>query len=67
MLMERIAPGSQWSLLVIASLILGFLFQAFHVPAALLLGPMIVGVLIGTYSSIYVASPILLAWQTKKR
>ena len=26
---------------------------------------MIVGVLIGTYSSIYVASPILLAWQTR--
>jgi len=24
---------------------------------------MIIGVLIGTYSSIYVASPILLAWQ----
>jgi preprotein translocase subunit SecF len=28
---------------------------------------MIVGVLIGTYSSIYVASPILLAWQGRKR
>jgi preprotein translocase subunit SecF len=24
---------------------------------------MIVGVLVGTYSSIYVASPILIAWQ----
>jgi preprotein translocase subunit SecF len=28
---------------------------------------MTVGVLIGTYSSIYVASPILLAWQGKKK
>ena len=28
---------------------------------------MTVGVLIGTYSSVYVASPILLAWQAKKR
>ncbi len=28
---------------------------------------MIVGVLIGTYSSIYVASPILLAWQGRGR
>ncbi|MFC1857706.1 protein translocase subunit SecF [Thermodesulfobacteriota bacterium] len=28
---------------------------------------MIIGVLIGTYSSIYVASPILLAWQIKGR
>jgi len=27
---------------------------------------MIIGVLIGTYSSIYVASPVLLAWQTRK-
>jgi preprotein translocase subunit SecF len=26
---------------------------------------MIIGVIIGTYSSIYVASPILLAWQTR--
>jgi preprotein translocase subunit SecF len=28
---------------------------------------MIVGVFIGTYSSIYVASPILLAWQGRGR
>jgi preprotein translocase subunit SecF len=28
---------------------------------------LLVGVLIGTYSSIYVASPILLAWQGKRR
>jgi len=28
---------------------------------------MIVGVLIGTYSSIFVASPILLAWQRKEK
>ena len=28
---------------------------------------MIVGVLIGTYSSVYVASPILLAWQTRRK
>ena len=28
---------------------------------------MIVGILIGTYSSIYVASPILLAWQGRGR
>jgi len=26
---------------------------------------LLVGILIGTYSSIYVASPILLAWQRK--
>ena len=28
---------------------------------------MLVGVLIGTYSSVYVASPILLAWQGQKK
>jgi preprotein translocase subunit SecF len=28
---------------------------------------LIIGVLIGTYSSIYVASPILLAWQTRRK
>jgi len=28
---------------------------------------MIIGVLIGTYSSIFVASPILLAWQNRKK
>ncbi len=28
---------------------------------------MIIGVLVGTYSSIFVASPILLAWQNRKR
>ncbi len=58
MLMERIAPGSQWSLLVIASLILGFLFQAFHVPAALLLGPMIVGVLMGLLGATVRIAPV---------
>jgi preprotein translocase subunit SecF len=26
---------------------------------------MIIGILIGTYSSIFIASPILSAWQTK--
>jgi len=28
---------------------------------------LLVGILIGTYSSIYVASPILLAWQTRRK
>jgi preprotein translocase subunit SecF len=28
---------------------------------------LLVGILVGTYSSIYVASPILLAWQTRRR
>jgi len=28
---------------------------------------MIIGILVGTYSSVYVASPILIAWQTQKK
>jgi hypothetical protein len=37
----------QWSILLLASLVLGFGLQTFHIPAALLLGPMIVGVAMG--------------------
>lgn len=37
----------QWSILLLASLVLGFGLQRFHIPAALLLGPMIVGVAMG--------------------
>ena len=47
MLMERMVPAGQWFILVVSSLILGIIFQTFHVPAALLLGPMIIGVIMG--------------------
>ena len=58
MLMEKIAPWGQWTLLVVSSLILGFIFQAFHVPAALLLGPMIIGVLMGLMGATVRITPI---------
>ncbi|WP_130833175.1 AbrB family transcriptional regulator [[Erwinia] mediterraneensis] len=45
--MERLPLQLQWTMLLVASLLLGFLLQYFHVPAALLLGPMIVGVVMG--------------------
>ncbi|MEG3133184.1 AbrB family transcriptional regulator [Rouxiella sp. T17] len=45
------APRLQWCVLVVASLILGFVFQYFNVPAALLLGPMIVGVVMGIFGA----------------
>ncbi|MEN5018678.1 AbrB family transcriptional regulator [Erwinia sp. Eh17-17] len=45
--MERISLRGQWAVLVVVSLLSGFALQAFHVPAALLLGPMIVGVVMG--------------------
>jgi uncharacterized membrane protein AbrB (regulator of aidB expression) len=51
MLMERMAPAAQWCFLIVASLILGFIFQYFNVPAALLLGPMIVGVVMGLFGA----------------
>ena len=45
--MERFSLRTQWAILLTASLLLGFVLQAYHVPAALLLGPMIVGVVMG--------------------
>ena len=45
--MERFPRLIQWSILLLASLVLGFGLQRFHIPAALLLGPMIVGVAMG--------------------
>jgi len=47
MSMERMAAAGQWFILVFSSLLLGFIFQYYNVPAALLLGPMIVGVVMG--------------------
>ncbi|PKH19631.1 AbrB family transcriptional regulator [Enterobacterales bacterium CwR94] len=45
--MQSLPHSLQWSVLLIVSLVLGFGLNAFHVPAALLLGPMIVGVTMG--------------------
>lgn len=45
--MEHLSPKLQWTFLLSASLLLGFILHYFHVPAALLLGPMIVGVAMG--------------------
>ncbi|MFG1175770.1 AbrB family transcriptional regulator [Erwiniaceae bacterium CAU 1747] len=45
--MERLSLRYQWALLLVTSLLLGSGLEVFHVPAALLLGPMIVGVGMG--------------------
>ena len=45
--MEKLSRWQQWTMLIVVSLLLGFVLQYFHVPAALLLGPMIVGVVMG--------------------
>lgn len=45
--MERISPWTQWGILLVVSLLLGLVLQFFHVPAALLLGPMVIGVVMG--------------------
>ena len=47
MQIKRMSPVSQWALLLVLSVIVGFGLQACHLPAALLLGPMIVGVVMG--------------------
>ncbi|MDI6936058.1 AbrB family transcriptional regulator, partial [Serratia sp. Se-PFBMAAmG] len=45
--MARFSLRQQWTILLIASLVLGIILQLFHLPAALLLGPMIVGTVMG--------------------
>ncbi|MBP2858613.1 AbrB family transcriptional regulator [Dickeya oryzae] len=45
--MEKFSASTQWFMLLAVSLVLGFGLQFYHVPAALLLGPMLVGVVMG--------------------
>ncbi|MCL2892315.1 AbrB family transcriptional regulator [Brenneria tiliae] len=45
--MRRVSPLMQWGILLSVSLILGFGLQIYHVPAALLLGPMLIGAAMG--------------------
>lgn len=49
--MERLSLRLQWLILLSASLLVGFALQYFHLPAALLLGPMIIGVVMGLYGA----------------
>ncbi|CAI1056783.1 AbrB family transcriptional regulator [Serratia entomophila] len=62
--MERLPRLIQWSILLLASLALGFGLQRFHIPAALLLGPMIVGVAMGLLgATVRMAKPLFIAAQ----
>lgn len=45
--MDAFSLRAQWTLLLLVSVLLGAVLHYFHVPAALLLGPMIVGVVMG--------------------
>ncbi len=47
-LLAKLGPTAQWGLLLLGSVILSALFQLARLPAALLLGPMLAGVAIGT-------------------
>ncbi|KFB86308.1 AbrB family transcriptional regulator, partial [Serratia grimesii] len=65
--METFPRLIQWSILLLASLVLGFGLQTFHIPAALLLGPMIVGVAMGLlgatvriHSALFIAAQAVL-------
>jgi hypothetical protein len=65
--MEKFPRLIQWSILLLASLVLGFGLQTFHIPAALLLGPMIVGVAMGLlgatvriHSALFIAAQAVL-------
>jgi len=60
--MEKFPRLIQWSILLLASLALGFGLQTFHIPAALLLGPMIVGVVMGLlWASVRIPGSLLIA------
>jgi membrane AbrB-like protein len=62
--METLPHSVQWLILLLASLVLGFGLQAFHIPAALLLGPMIVGVTMGlSGASVRIPSSLFIASQ----
>ena len=45
--MDALSLRAQWALLLLVSVLLGTLLHHFQVPAALLLGPMVVGVVMG--------------------
>ncbi|RDK85128.1 hypothetical protein C8D90_11254 [Enterobacillus tribolii] len=62
--MLRFSAPVQWTVLIAASLLLGTLFQIWHIPAALLLGPMIVGVAMGLFgASIRISGKLFVASQ----
>jgi membrane AbrB-like protein len=47
-LFAKLRPGVQWGLLLIGSVAFAALFTAARLPAALLLGPMVAGIVVGT-------------------
>lgn len=62
--MKTASPGVQWLILVISSAILGFILQIFHIPAALLLGPMVIGVVMGLFgATVRISQPVFVGCQ----
>ncbi|WP_224652170.1 AbrB family transcriptional regulator [Pectobacterium versatile] len=59
--MKGMSPWVQWGILLSVSLILGFGLQVYHVPAALLLGPMMVGVVMGLNGATIRIPPVCFA------
>ncbi|WP_368484273.1 AbrB family transcriptional regulator [Thalassospira lucentensis] len=61
----RLPKAVQWALIILSSLVFAIILHAFHVPAALLLGPMIIGIIMGTNgASIALPKPIYLGAQS---
>jgi len=44
----RASTGAQWACLLVTSALFAGVFEAMHLPAALLLGPMLAGIVVGT-------------------
>lgn len=55
-MIRSLSPIAQWSLLIVLSLAVGLLFHNYHIPAALLLGPMIVGITMSLLGSTVMVS-----------
>src|SRR5262245_44612362 len=46
--LEKLSPIAQWAVLIAGSVLFAALFMAVHLPAALLLGPMVAGIVVGS-------------------
>lgn len=59
--MRKSSPLMQWGILFSVSLVLGVVLQVYHVPAALLLGPMLVGAVMGLNGATIRLPPVFFA------
>ncbi len=63
--LEKLSPPTQWAMLIAGSAVLAALFSITHLPAALMLGPMVAGIVLSSNgASIRAPRPAIIASQT---